>query len=154
MSNLIEEIDRKQRRLFKGFLIAFFLALALLVVRAIFYYGLGEYELNSQPIGIAVLVVTIITVVIAAYFVIMLGILKSKINSDPKLREALIENELAKLYAVESWRSAFIGAVVTPFVFLFISSFYTFCDLLTVALTTAVVGSATYLVSFNIKGRS
>ena len=154
MTNLIEESERKLQKYFRRLLIAFSLAVALLAVRAVFYYGFNEYNLNSQPIGIAILIATIIVLAIAVRYVVLLGRLKSRIGANPQLKEALIDDELTKLHAVQSWRSAFIGAVATPFVFLLISTYHPFCDLLTVALTTGIVGSGAYLISYYWKNRS
>ena len=44
-----------------------------------------------------------------------------------------------------------IGAVVTPFAFLLIASFFPFSDLLVVALSTALVGSGAFLTSLYVK---
>ena len=66
MTNLIEETERKLHKYFGRLVIALSLAVVLLVVRAVFYYGFDEYDLNSQPIGIAVLIATIIMLVITA----------------------------------------------------------------------------------------
>ena len=104
MTNLIEETERKLHKYFGRLVIAFSLAVALLVVRAVFHYGFNEYDLNSQPIGIAVLIATIIMLVITVCIIVMLGRLKSKINANPQLREALVDDELTKLHAVESWK--------------------------------------------------
>ena len=154
MTNPIEVADKQQRKYWKGFLTAFCIAIALLAVRALFYYGFGEYELNSRPIGIVVLIVTIVMFILQVYFLIKLGRLKGKIRTDSQLKEAILEDELTKLNAIKSWLPAFIAAVATPFGFLLISSFYPFCDLLTVALSTALIGSGAYLVSYYLRNRS
>jgi hypothetical protein len=154
MANLIEVTDRKQRKYWKGFMIAFCLAIALLAVRALFYYGFGEYDLNSQPIGIVVLAFTIFLLILQVYFLVKLGRLRGRVKTNPQLKEAILEDEFAKLHAIKSWMPAFIGAVVTPFFFLLVSSFYPFCDLLTVALSTALVGCGVYLASYYFRSRA
>jgi hypothetical protein len=154
MTYRIEKADSQQRKYLKGFLAAFCLSVVLLAVRALFYYGFNEYDLNSKPIGIAVLVATIVGLITAVYFLAMLSRLKIRINADPKLKEALIDDELTKLHAVESWKPAFIGAVATPYAFLIVSSFYPFHDLLTIAFTTSIVGFGAYLISYYLKSRS
>ena len=151
MANLIEETERQQLRYWKGFLIAWFLAMALLIVRHLFGSVFEEYELNSRPIGIVVLTFTVILVLTAFLLVVKLGLLKSRAKSDPQLKEALIDNELSRLYVLESWKAGFIAAVATPFAFLLISSVHPINDLLLVALTTCAVGSGAFLTSFYLK---
>ncbi len=148
MTYRIEETDRKLREYWRGFLVALCIGVGLLAVRALFYYAFSAHDLNSQPIGVVVLIATIVALIIAFYFLVRLGRLKAKINSDPQLREALAEEELTLLRATESWKIAFIGAVATPWVFLIISTFSPFCDILTIALSTSIVGSAAYLIAF------
>jgi hypothetical protein len=151
MTNPIEETARQQHKYWKGLLIAWFLAMALLIVRHLFGSVFKEYGLNSRPIGIVVLAVTVGLVLTALFFVLKLSQLKGKVKSDPQLKEALLDNELSKLYVLESWRPAFIGAVATPFAFLLISSVHPINDLLLVALSTCAVGSGAFLTSFYLK---
>jgi hypothetical protein len=85
------------------------------------------------------------------FFVVKLHLLKGRAKSDPQLKEALIDNELSKLYVLESWKAGFIGAVATPFAFLLISSVHPINDLLLVALSTCAIGSGAFLTSFYLK---
>ena len=151
MTNLIEETERQQHKSWQGFLIVWFLAMVLLIVRYLFGSVFKEYELNSRPIVIVVLTVTVILVLTALFFVVKLNLLLGRAKSDPQLKEALIDNELTKLYVLESWKAAFIGAVATPFAFLLISSVHPINDLLLVALSTCTVGSGAFLTSFYLK---
>ena len=151
MTNLIEETERQQHKYWKGFLIAWFLAMALLIVRHLFGSVFKEYELNSRPIGIVVLTVTVVLLLTTLYFVVKLYLLLVRAKSDPQLKEALVDNELSKLYVLESWKAAFIGTVATPFAFLLISSFHPINDPLLVALSTCTVGSGAFLTSFYLK---
>jgi hypothetical protein len=151
MKNLIEETERQQLKYWKGFLIAWFLALTLLIIRHLFGTVFKQYELNSRPIGIVVLTVTVILVLTIFVFVVKLNLLRGRAKSDPQLKEALIDNELSKLYILQSWKVGFIGAVATPFAFLFISSFHPINDLLLVALSTCAIGSGAFLTSFYLK---
>lgn len=154
MTNPIEEADTQRRAYWKRFLIAFFISLLLLAVRALFYYAFAEHELNSKPIGIIVLLATIIALLFQVYFVVRLARLKQRAGANRQLKEAILEDELSKLQAIESWRPAFFGAVATPFFFLVISSIRPFYDLLTVALTTAIVGAGTYVTAYYLKSRA
>ena len=151
MTNLIEETERQQLRCWKGFLVAWFLAIALLTVRYLFGSVFKEHELNSRPIGIVLLVITVILLLTTFFFVVRLNLLRGRAKTDPRLKEALIDNELNNLYVLESWKAGFICAVATPFAFLLISSVYSINDLLLVALSTCAFGSGAFLTSFYLK---
>ena len=151
MANIIEETERRQQKYWKGFLIAWLLAICLLVVRYLFGSVFKGSELNSQPIGIAVLIITVILLLTTLYFIIQLYLLKEKAKSNPQLKEALIDDELSTHYVQKSWKAAFIGAAVTPLAFLLISTFHPIDDLLLVALSTCIVGAGAFLISFYLK---
>jgi len=151
MTNLIEKTERQQLKYWKISLVAWFLAMALLIVRHLFGTVFKDYELNSQPIGIVVLIVNVILLLTVLFFVVKLYLLFLKAKADPQLKEALIDNELSKLYILQSWKPAFIAAVATPFAFLLISSFHPITDLLLVALSTCAIGSGAFLTSFYFK---
>jgi hypothetical protein len=151
VTNPIEETDRRQRGYRRILLVAFLVLSTLLVVRYVFGTVLEEHELNSHPVGIAVLAVSVALVIVMLVAVVRLGLLAAEARADPRLREALIDDELVKLHITQSWKAAFIGAVATPFVFLLISSFHPIEDLLLVALSTAGVGSGAFLISFHVK---
>lgn len=154
MENPIEEIDKKQKTYWRRFLIAFFLAIALLVVRHLFGSVFKEAGLNSQPIGIVVLIATIGLLVWMIVHVVKLNMLRGRAAADPRLKEALIDNELTQLYLAQSWKAGFIGAAATPFALLLISSFHAIDDPLLVAFATPIVGSAAFLTSFLLKSNS
>ena len=107
--------------------------------------------MNSRPTGIVVLTVTVILGLTALFFVVKLYLLLGRAKSNPQLKEALINNELSKLYVLQSWKAAFIGAVATPFAFLLVSSVHPINDPLLVALSTCAVGSGVFLISFYLK---
>jgi len=151
MTNLIEETERQQLKYWKGALIAWFLAMALLIVRHLFASVFKEHEFNSRPIGIVVLAATVILVLMVLFFVVRLYLLLGRAKSNPQLKEALIDNELGKLYILQSWKPAFIAATATPFTFLLISSVHPINDLLLVALSTCAIGSGAFLTSFYLK---
>lgn len=151
MTNLIEKADRQQQRSWRGVLVAYFLLMVLLVIRHLFGTVYKEHGLNSSPLGIALLVVSIGLVVAMVALCIRLALLNARAAADPTLKEALIDNELVKLHITQSWKPAFIAAAVTPFVFLLIDTFHPIDDLLLVALTTPAVGSGAFLTSYHIK---
>jgi uncharacterized membrane protein len=149
--NLIEETDRRQQRLWRVLLVALLLALALLTVRYLFGTVYQEHGLNSRPIGIAVLGLTVVFVITMLVACVRLGLIAARAKADPRLREALLDDELVQRHLAQSWKAGFIGAVATPFVFLLISSFHPFDDLLLVALTTGSVGAGAFLTAFHVK---
>ena len=151
MTNPIEEVDKQQQRYWGLFLIAFLLLSILLTVRYLFGTVFGKHELNSRPIGVAVLVVSVALAITMLVVIVRLGLLAARAGADPALRAALIDNELVSLYLAQSWKAGFIGAVATPFIFLLISSFHPINDLLLIALATANVGCGAFLISFFLK---
>ena len=153
MTNLIEETEKQQLKYWKRSLIAWFLAIVLLTVRHLFGTVFKEYGLNSRPIGIVVLTVNVFLLLTVLFFVVKLYLLFVRAKANPQLKEALIDNELSKLYILESWKVGFIGAVVTPFAFLLISSVHPINDLLLVALSTCAFGSGAFLTSFYLKSK-
>ena len=151
MTNVIEAADRQQMRLWRRLLLAFVLLEVLLIVRYLFGTVFEEYGLNARPLGIAVLVVSIALVIVASVLIVRLGLFAAKAKADPRLREALIDNELVKWNLAQAWMAGFLGAVATPFVFLLISSFYPIDDLLLVAFSSVAIGSLAFLISFYLR---
>ena len=151
MTSHIEEVDRRQQKHWRVLLIAFYAAISLLIVRYLFGTVFSEHGLNARPIGILILVATVVLLVVTGYQTVMLARLMNRAKSDPLLKEALIDGELAQLHLLESWRVGFIAAVVTPFLFLLIRSFYPFNDPVLVAFSTAIAGSGAFLTSYYLK---
>jgi hypothetical protein len=110
-----------------------------------------EQALNSSPIGVTVLVATVVLLVVAVALITQLARLAARAKADPQLREALIDNELVKWHLAQSWKAGFLGAIATPFIFLLIDTVYPIDDPLLVALTTAMVGSGAFLTSFHLR---
>jgi hypothetical protein len=154
MGNPIEEVVSQEQKHWKRFLIAFFMGLTLLGVRYMFGTVFREHELNSHPVGMAVLSATVLALVGMVFSVVRLGQLAAKAKADPKLKEALIDDELTRLEVGKSWKAGFIGAALTPFAFLLLSSLYPIDDPVLVALATPSIGAAAFLTSFYLKKRS
>ncbi len=148
MTSRIEEVDRQQRKHWKTLLIAFYLAITLLIARYLFGTVFSEHGLNARPIGMLILAATVLLFAVALYQNVSLARLMSKARRDPELKEALIDDELAKLHLLESWRVGFIAAVATPFFFLLIRAIYPFNDPVLVACSTAIAGSGAFLTSY------
>ena len=151
MTNLIEQAYKQQQKYWSRFLCAFLLLVVLLVVRHLFGTVFRQHELNSHPVGIALLIVSVVLLAVMIFLLIKLGRLKARAESNPQLREALINDELARLDIAQSWKAGFIGAAITPFVFLLISSFHQINDPLLIAFATPIIGSAAFLVSYYLK---
>jgi hypothetical protein len=151
MNNPIEEAERTQLKHWRTLLIAFYLAIALLIVRYLFGTVFSEHGLNMRPVGTVILVATVLLLAVVLYQNVKLARLMVRSKSDPLLREALIDSELAKLHLLESWRVGFIAAVATPFFFLLVSTIYPLNDPVLVALATAIAGSGAFLTSFYLK---
>jgi uncharacterized membrane protein len=154
MTNPIEEIVSQEQTLWKRALVAYFSAMILLGVRYVFGTALREHGLNSQPIGIVMLSVTVLLLLGMVYCLVKVGRLAARAKVDPKLKEALIDDELARLHIAESWKSGFIAAAVTPFAFLLIFSLSQMDDPVLVAFATPAVGSGAFLTSLYLKKRS
>lgn len=151
MTNLIEETDRRQQTYWRRSLLAFFVLVVLLIVRHLFGTTFKEHDLNSHPVGIVVLIVSVALLIVMLTYVVKLGRLQARAASDPQLKEALIDNELTKLHLAQSWKAGFIAAAVTPFALLLISSFHPIDDPLLVAFSTPIVGSLAFMTSFILK---
>jgi hypothetical protein len=151
MTNLIEETYMRQQKYWKRFLLTFFLLLALVITRYLFGTVFREHELNSHPIGIVVLIISLALLAVLIILIVKLNQLRARAAADPQLKEALIDNELTKLHLAQSWKAGFITAAVTPFAFLLISSFHSINDPVLVAFATPSLGSSAFLTSFFLK---
>jgi len=151
MFSHIEDADRRQLKLWGGFLVAFYLLLALLFVRYLLGTVFREYGLNNSPLGVFILIVSVALLVMLITIVVRLGLEKARAAANPELKEALLDNELNKLHLHQSWKAGFLGAVATPFLFLVGSVFYPINDLLLVSLTTISIGSGSFLTSYYLK---
>jgi hypothetical protein len=109
--------------------------------------------LNSQPIGIAVLIGLILSILLLALSVTGSALLEKTIKDDPLLREAL-HNELIQALEVQSWKAAYLGAVGTTIFFAVVWFFYPVSDPVLVALTAIIAGAGAYQATFYFKYRS
>jgi hypothetical protein len=146
MNTDIEYFDQKRMVWLKWYLIGFIICLTLMLTRHFFRLS----GLNSQPIGTAVLIGAIITLLIQIISVIKAALLEREINGQPHLKAAL-NNELVKSLTTESWVAAYIGACGMTLFFAISSSFYPICDPVTISLTSIVTGAGASRVYFYIK---
>lgn len=112
MNPEIESLDKLRMRYLELTLIGIAAALILSIIR--YFFRLSD--LNSQPIGIAVLIGLILSVLLMAFSAIGAARIGRKIRQDPALKEALY-NELVQSLEVQSWRAAFLGAIGTTVFF-------------------------------------
>jgi hypothetical protein len=154
MTNIIEETNRRQKIYWGRYLLSWIMLIALLAVRYVFGTALKDQEI-APTIRILTLAASVALLIMMIVHLVKLGRLAARARAHPGLKEALIDNELVKLHLTQSYKSGFVGASVTPLVFLLISSLlYPINDPLMVALATPIVGSGAFLISFFLKSHS
>jgi hypothetical protein len=149
MSTEIELLDERRMRYLRWYLIGFLPFLILSVTRFFFRRG----GLNSQPIGIAVLVGLLLSLMVIAISTVASAVLGLTIKDDPALKEAL-DNEYIRALEVKSWRAAYLGAVATTVFFAVAWFFYPVSDPVMVALTSIITGAGAYQATFYMNYRS
>jgi hypothetical protein len=149
MDSEIEMFDKKRMRYLEWYLIGFVIFLFLSLAR--FFFRLGG--LNSQPIGFAVLLGLILSLVVLAFSTFKTATLARKIKQDPILEEAL-NNEMVQSLETQAWKAAYIGAIATTIFFALVGFLYPICDLVLVALTSIIAGAAANRATFYFKYRS
>jgi hypothetical protein len=145
----IERLDRKRLRNLGTYLV-FFVAFVILMLVRFFFRGHG---LNEQPIGIAVLVGLIVTLLAQGGLMYKQVRIASRINRDPHLKAAF-DNELLRHLESQAWKAAYIGAAATVLFFAIVSGFHPVCDPVMIALTTIIVGAGAQRATFYLKYRS
>jgi len=149
MKSEIEILDKKRMRYLELFVSGVAVFILLSITR--FFFRLGG--LNSRPIGKAVLLGLILSLILIALSTIRSAILWRTIKDNTHLMDAL-HNELVQSLEVRSWKAAFIGAVGTTFFFAIASSFYPVCDPVLTALTSAIAGAGAHQATFYFVYRS
>ena len=93
----IEVLDQKRMTFLKWYLVGFGLCMLLMLTRHFF----RRAGLNSQPIGIAVLIGAIVGLLLQVVFLVRSALLEKDIRQDPRL-EAALNNELVKSLMTQS----------------------------------------------------
>ena len=132
----IERIDRKRMTLLKWYLIGFAACMVLILTRHFF----RSSGLNAQPIGIAVLVGLVVTLLVQAVCIVLSALLEKDINQDPHLKAAL-NNELVKSLFTQSWVAAYIGSAGMTLFFAVTWAFYPICDPVSICLSSIAAGA-------------
>ena len=133
----IEKVDDERMKLLKWYLVGFVISLVLMLTRH--FFRSGGY--NSQPIGTAVLVCLILSLLLQVISLIKSTLLAREIQKTPGLEEAL-NNELVKSIVTKSWIAAYIGASAMTLFFAISGFFYPICDPFTISLTSIIAGAS------------
>jgi hypothetical protein len=148
-TNNIEAVDKQRVLFLQWYLIGLGPFLVLSITRFFFRQG----GLNSQPIGTAVLIGMLISLLILAISTIGSATLCRKIKDDPTLKDAL-NDELVIALEVQSWKAAFIGAVTITVFFALVSFVYPVNDPVLIALTSIITGAGAYRANFYFQYKS
>jgi lysylphosphatidylglycerol synthetase-like protein (DUF2156 family) len=132
----VEILDQKRMIYLKWYLIGFAAFMVLMLTRHFF----RRDGLNSQPIGVAVLVGLVVTVLWQAVCLIRSAFLERDIQRDPRL-EAALNNELVKSLMTQSWVAAYVGCAGMTLFFAITWSFYPICDPVTISLSSIAAGA-------------
>jgi len=143
MQTNIEFFDQQRMKYLKWYLIGFAIFMLLMLTRHFFRLD----GLNSQPIGIAVLIGLLATLLLQVICLIKSALLEKDIHQDPRL-EAALNNELVKSLMTQSWIAAYIGSAGMTLFFAITWSFYPICDPVTISLTSIAAGAGASRVYF------
>jgi hypothetical protein len=139
----IEFLDAKRMRYLELYILGVGVFVALSITR--FFFRLGD--LNSKPIGIAVLVGLILSLGLISLSTIQTSLFWKKVKQEPLLMGAL-NNELIQALALRSWKAAYLGAGGTALFFGVVSIFYPVSDPMLMALTSIIAGAGAYQATF------
>jgi hypothetical protein len=148
MNTDIEFLDQQRMKLLKWYLISFAVFMLLVLTRHFFRLS----GLNSQPVGIAVLIGLIITLILQVIYLTRSSLLERNIRQKPHLEEAL-NNELVKSLESQSWIAAYIGASGMTVFFAITWSFYPLCDPVMISLSTIAAGAGASRAYFYFRYR-
>ena len=146
MNTDIEYLDQQRMKFLKWYLVGFFIFMVLMLTRHFFRSG----GLNSEPIGIAVLVGLILTLLLQAVCVMKSAQLEKNIQKAPHIKAAL-NDELVKSLTTQSWIAAYIGTSAMTLFFAITWSFYPICDPVTISLTSIIAGAGASRAYFYFK---
>jgi membrane protease YdiL (CAAX protease family) len=143
MTDDLEALDRRRMRYLEYFLIGFVPFLILSIARFFF----RQSGLNHEPIGTAVLIGLILSVVVIALSTLGSASLAREIKDNPSIQEAL-NNELIQAIELRSWKAAYLGAIAVSVFFAVTHFFYLICDPVLTALTSIITGAGAYQAFF------
>ena len=143
MKSNIEAADKRRVRFLKCYLIGLVPFLVLSLTRFFFRQG----GLNARPIGVAVLIGMLLSLLVLAISTIGSAMLGRTIKDDPSLKEAL-NDELVTALEAQSWKAAFLGAVASTVFFALVWFVYPVSDPVLIALTSVITGAGAYRANF------
>ena len=146
MNTDIEFLDQQRMKFLEWYLLGFAIFMFLMLTRHFFRLG----GLNSQPIGMAVLMGLILTLLLQVICLIKSALLERNIHHDPRLGAAL-NNELVGSLMTQSWIAAYIGSSGMTLFFAITWFFYPICDPVTISLTSIAAGAGASRAYFYIK---
>ena len=142
----IEFLDQQRMKYLKWYLVGFIIFMLLMPPRHFFRLG----GLNSEPIGIAVLIGLILTLLLQVFCLSRSALLEREINKDPRIKAAL-NNELVRSLMTQSWVAAYIGAAGMTVFFAVTWFFYPICDPVTICLVSIAAGAGANRTYFYFK---
>ena len=143
MNTDIEFLDHQRMKFLKYYVIGFFTFMLLMLTRYFFRMS----GLNSQPIGTAVLIGWIATLLVQVICVFRLARLEREIHQDPRLESAL-NNEMVKSLNTQAWIAAYLGSIGMTLFYAITSSFYPICDPVTISFSAIIAGAGTHRAYF------
>lgn len=149
MTQDIEVLDQRRMVFLKWYLIGFAAFMCLMLTR----YFFRKSGLNTQPVGIAVLVGLIVTLLLQVVCIAASALLERDIHQDPHL-EAALNNELVKALLTQSWIAAYIGTAGMTLFFAVTWAFYPICDPVMISLTSIAAGAGANRAYFFFRYRA
>ena len=146
MNTDIEFLDQQRMKFLKWYLVGFFIFMILILTR----YFFRSSGLNSEPIGIAVLIGSILTLLLQAVCMVRSAQLERNIQKVPDLKAAL-NNEWVQSLTTQSWIAAYIGTSAMTLFFAITWTFYPICDPVMISLTSIVAGAGASRAYFYFK---
>lgn len=121
MTNQIEMFDRMRKKYRGGGILGFIVFFIAFIVRTL----IKMLELKLGTLYTGSMIITLLAIVVMAYFTARLLIVERKIRKDPILKEALY-NEMVRLNELKAWKIGFFSLIV----FIILAAYLILADLL------------------------
>lgn len=142
----IERLDRNRVRLLEWHLAGFVVFFLFSIIR----FFLRASGLNSAPIGLVVLILSVLGVAVVAGSTSGLALINRRLKLEPALGEAL-NNDYIRSIERSSWRAAYLGSVASTAFFAVVSFLYPIEDPVLVALNSIITGAGAYQLNFYLQ---
>ena len=143
MTNQIELMDRKRRRLLRFYLVFLIIFFVTWMTR-FFLRETGYLSTIMNRVAIGILVAAL---VVKSFAILGLNKIRDKVEKDPVLRNAL-DNELVRHYRTRSWKYAYLAVMACLVLFAAFNFFSPIKDFFAVVLTAFWAGVVGYLFAF------